>query len=289
MDDFEQFKKFIQQDIDNAKEKGKEIQNVEKAEKFLNLFLNRTEETNININIDQRLNYLNGLEDSEKYLQEKNRIAQSIDLDVRDCFMMIKNKLFLSKRNDANKIIAFFNEIDELIRTEETLISVYTKSIQITGTNYSNFFKKRILLLISEKSKVYHTFEGKFFVTDDERKKMLEKFEGYLQDIQKTEKTYIPPKFNKVAYEALNRRIHTTKKILIAFVLVFLIIAGWWLFKYQKEWFGKFIVFIPLLLSLKQYYNLRVEDNKIRLSKQTRKEAKDLWEDIMDKTRNNKM
>lgn len=251
MDSFEYFKSLIQQDINELEKQNYDNSQIEKINNFFDLFLNSNPnfDSRVNINIEQRINHLYESEKKGINPHERNKIAKSIDNDVAHCFGVAKYSF--TDRN-IGYIYRFWDEIDDLLQIEEFIISLYTEEMTIKYTNELNCYRKRVLLLLSEKSKNYNISNEKFYISDFDRKEALKKFNNYLALIKETENTYIPPKFDSKPYESLKRKKYIFKILL----LLTLIILGIWSYNYDTTLF-KIYIFIILFPSFRSCYRHR--------------------------------
>lgn len=287
MDNFEYFKHLNQKDLNELKKREPYSQKTEKIEDFFTMFLNPTFKSRVNINIEQRIKHLEEVEKEGFNPQERNRTAKNIDNDVEDWFAMINNQFIDSKHKSIEQVERFFNEIDALIQIEEYIISLYIKEMQIAYINNLNCYRKRILLFLSEKSKVYNTLDGKFYITDVDRTKLLEKFNNYLDDVREVENTYIPPKFDTNLYESLENKINISKKIILTIVLSVLIAFGIWAYTYDKLLFGLLIAIIFAIVVVKLRGLSRMNQRKLWNLKNTKKLENQIFNDIENKVEKN--
>ena len=234
-------------------------------EYFLTMFLNPTFKSRVNINIEQRLKHLEKAEKDGFNPEERNKTAQCIDNDVEDWFTMIKNQFTDSKYKSVEQIERFFNEIDALIQIEEFIISLYIKEMQNTYIYNLNCYRKRILVLLSEKSKEYKTTEGIFYIKDEDKRTVLEKFNNYLEKIHKEEKNYVPPKFNTKLYELSQKRKNITIRIIICISIILAI----FLYTYDKFVFRTFIVVVFLSIAIFGMNSYRRRKNREFWNKKT--------------------
>lgn len=251
MDSFEYFKSLIQQDINELEKQNYDNSQIEKINNFFDLFLNPNPnfDSRVNINIEQRINHLYESEKKGINPDERNRIAKSIDTDVKYWFGVIKNSFTVHSIGDIHQ---FWAEIDDLLQIEEFIISLYTEEMTIKYTNELNCYRKRVLLLLSEKSKKYNISNEKFYISDFDRKEALKKFNNYLPLIKETENTYIPPKFDSKPYESLKRKKYILKNIMSILLLLTLIILGILSYNYDTTLF-KIYIFIILFPSFRSY------------------------------------
>lgn len=282
MDYFEYFKEVAQREIAEMKKRNPNSQKTKDIEEIFSMILNPNFETRSNINVEQIMKTLqekeeNGLnidvEQRIKNLYEREKsgfnpqlrdtIANSIDSDVGDWFFMIKNQFMSSKHKSISSVERFFKEIDALIQIEELAISLYIKEMPNMYIVNMNGCKKRILLLLSEKSKAYKTLEGElYYLSDDSKLELLKKFNQYLEEIKELEKTYVPPMFDKKLYGVEGKR-KIIKTIILFLIWGILIGLGIWSYIYDKTVFKLFIAIIEAVIVMKAYHYIRRTRRKI--------------------------
>ena len=211
---------------------------------FFTKFYNLSYESRVNIDVEQRIKYLEEVEKNGINKIERNKIAKSIYNDVEDWFEMINNDFKNDKNKTINEIERFFKEIDKFIEIEEFIISLYIEDMQQIYQENLNSYRKRILVLLSEKSKSYKTIEGIFYINDDEKRILLEKFNNHLEKICDVEKTYVPPMFDKKMYGISQERKHIAKRIILSIIICIAIILAIFLYTYDKYIFKAFIVVV---------------------------------------------
>lgn len=211
---------------------------------FFTKFYDLSYESRVNINLEQRTKHLREVEKNGINKIERNKIAKSIDNDVEDWFVMINNDFKNDKNKTINEIERFFKEIDKFIEIEEFIISLYIEDMQQIYQENLNSYRKRILVLLSEKSKSYKTIYGIFYINDDEKRTLLEKFNNNLEKICDVEKTYVPPMFDKKMYGISQKRKHIAKRIILGIIICITIILAIFLYTYDKYILKAFIVVV---------------------------------------------
>lgn len=238
----DRFEKVIKEAADELKKR--ETYNKNDIDDFFTSFYNLSYESRVNIDVEQRIKYLEEIEKNGINKIERNKIAKSIDNDVEDWLMMINNDFKNDKNKTMNEIERFFKEIDKFIEIEEFILSLYIEDMQQIYQENLHSYRKRILVLLSEKSKSYKTIEGIFYINDDEKRILLEKFNNHLEKICDVEKTYVPPMFDKKMYGISQKRKHIAKRIILSIIICIAIILSIFLYTYDKYIFKAFIVVI---------------------------------------------
>lgn len=200
---------------------------------------------------------------------------------------MINNQFTDSKYKSIKQVERLFDEIDALIQIEEFIISLYIEEMKNTYINNLNCYRKRILFFLSEKSKVYNTLEGKFYITDADRIELLKKFNNYLKCVRKAENTYIPPMFDQKLHESAKNKKDIAKKIILILIICMLIVFGIWSYIYEKLLFRLFITIIYAIVIVKLIGLSRRSQRKLWNLKNTKKLANQISNDIESKVENN--
>lgn len=278
----DRFEKVIKEAADDLKKR--ETYNKNDIDNFFTSFYNLSYEARANINVEQRINHLKEVEKNGINKIERNKIAKSIDSDVDDWFVMINNDFKNDKNKTINEIERFFKEIDKFIEIEEFIISLYIEDMQQIYQENVNSYRKRILVLLSEKSKSYKTIYGKFYINDEEKRAHWEKFNNNLEKICDVEKTYVPPMFDKKMYGISQKRKHIAKRMILGIILCIAIILTIFIYIYDKYIFKSFIVVIFLSVAILEMNRFKRKRNREFRDKRT---ANLIINQIEDKFENN--
>lgn len=293
MYNYDYLRELIEEEVNELKKRNPQSEKTKQMIEMLTKgYSKSTYKSSPKINIEDRIKEIEEVEKAGFNPQKRDMIARSIDNDVEESFTNIKYQCF--RYQSIEEVECFFKDIDTLIQIEEVIIDLYIKEMRITYINNLNIYRKRILSLLSEKSKVYRIVDNdfykidnkrfitdkEFYITDEERTRLLEKFNHYLDEIKIVENTYLAPIFDRTLYESLEKKKDISKKRNIIILISILIIVGIVLGMHNIKLVKIYIMLIATIILTKSRRWRKNQHKKLWDLKETEKLKEQILNDI---------